>query len=78
MNITLNNAEIETALVEHIATKGLSVTGKSIQVHLTAGRGPNGHSASIEILDAVDAPTTATVTAVEDDAEPADSRVAFD
>ena len=77
MNITLNNAEIETALVEHIATKGLSVIGKSVQVHLTAGRGPNGHSASIEILDAK-TPTAGIEEVTEDDAEPADSRVAFD
>ena len=77
MNITLNNTEIEEALVEHIATKGLSVTGKHIEVHLTAGRGPNGHSATIEILDAKD-PSTDTADITQDDAEPADSRVAFD
>ena len=77
MNITLNNTEIEEALVEHIATKGLSVTGKHIEVHLTAGRGPNGHSATIEILDAKASPVTAE-DVTQDDAEPADSRVAFD
>ena len=64
MKIDLNQSEIETALVAYIADQGIDLTGKNIEVSLVAGRGVNGHSASIEISNAV-AAVTELVTAPE-------------
>jgi len=50
MDITLNQDEIEAAVREFIGTQGISISNKSIEISLTAGRGANGHSASITIL----------------------------
>lgn len=70
MNITLNNIEIEEALIAHISAKGLSLEGKTIEVHLTVGRGVNGHSASIAIMDKTE-PTG------DNTSEPADEKLVF-
>jgi hypothetical protein len=56
MNITLNDSEIETALIEFVGRQGISLANKKIAVDFTAGRGANGNSATIEILPASDAP----------------------
>jgi hypothetical protein len=51
MKIHLNEQEIIQALKEFISNQGISITGKSVEVHLTAGRGSNGHKADLEITD---------------------------
>jgi len=49
MQITLNQAEIEKAIIAFVGEQGISITGKNVAVTLTAGRAPNGMSASIDI-----------------------------
>jgi hypothetical protein len=49
MQITLNQDEIEKALKNYVASQGISITGKHVDVTLIAGRAPNGMSASINI-----------------------------
>jgi hypothetical protein len=51
MQITLNQAEIESVIISYISDQGISITGKSVSVSLTAGRGVNGMTASINITD---------------------------
>lgn len=52
MNITLNQNEIEEALVGYISEQGIDVGGKDITIDLIAGRGENGHKATIELIQA--------------------------
>ncbi len=67
MKIELSEPEIKTALISYIGTQGINLEGKNVSVELTAGRGPNGHSASINI-DADEAGTTlASVPAITPD-----------
>ena len=56
MRITLNENEIKEALVQYVSGHGVDVTGRKVEVSLTAGRGVNGHTADIDILNATDAP----------------------
>lgn len=49
MQITLNQQEIETAIVEFVS-KQITITGQ-VEVNLTAGRGANGLSATIDITN---------------------------
>ena len=49
MQITLNQSEIENAIITFVGSQGIAITGKNVDVTLTAGRGPNGMSASIDI-----------------------------
>lgn len=58
MNISLNNTEIEEALVYYIKSQGVDLSDKTINVTLIAGRGANGHSANIAIEPVVSAPVT--------------------
>lgn len=50
MDITLNQDEIETAVREFIGNQGIDISNKLMEISLTAGRGPNGHSASVTLL----------------------------
>ena len=49
MRITLNQAEIEQALRQYAVSQGIDIQGKQVEVSLTAGRGPNGFSAELNI-----------------------------
>ena len=49
MNITLNNDEIDLALVDYVQKQGIDLSHSEVKVSLTAGRGENGTTASIEI-----------------------------
>jgi len=49
MKIHLNQEEIQKALTEYINNQGINLTGKAVDVTLTAGRGSNGHYAEITI-----------------------------
>ena len=49
MQITLNQEEIEKAIITFVGNQGISITGKHVDVTLIAGRAPNGMSASINI-----------------------------
>jgi hypothetical protein len=59
MKITLNQVEIEEALKQYVSGQGISVTGKSIEVNITAGRGPNGVTAELDIVSEAEIPSTA-------------------
>ena len=49
MKMTLNHEEINEAIVDWIAKQGIDLADKETTVELTAGRGSNGNSASIDI-----------------------------
>lgn len=48
MQITLNQQEIEKAIIAYIGNQGIVITGNTT-VTLVAGRAPNGMSATIDI-----------------------------
>lgn len=52
MRVTLNESEIKDALIQYVAGHGVAVAGRDVSVSLVAGRGPNGHSATIDISNA--------------------------
>ena len=52
MKVMLNDAEIKVALVDYVVGQGIDVSGKEVVVDMTAGRGENGFSANIDIVDA--------------------------
>lgn len=60
MQITLNQDEIEKAIITFVGNQGISITGKHVDVTLIAGRAPNGMSASINISND-DAPSSALI-----------------
>lgn len=49
MQITLNQQEIEKAIISYVGQQGIAITGKNVSVSLSAGRGENRMSATIEI-----------------------------
>jgi len=58
MKIEFSENEIKQALTDYVEAQGISLKDKQITVQLTAGRGSNGHTASIEINnDKVSEPT---------------------
>lgn len=60
MKITLIQNEIEDALRQYVSQQGISVSGKTIEVNITAGRGPNGVSAELDIVAAAQPATTSS------------------
>lgn len=56
MKIDLNQPEIEDALVSFITTQGIDLSQKKVEVSLTAGRGPNGFTASVDIIKVASTP----------------------
>ena len=51
MKVTLNDREIDEALVEYVANQGISLGDKTVSVTIVSGRGSNGDSAIITIED---------------------------
>jgi len=51
MQITLNQKEIESAIINFINAKGDYIQGRQTEITLIAGRGGNGMSATINVLD---------------------------
>lgn len=68
MQVTLNQKEIETAIVTFVGNQGISTVGKRTEVTLIAGRGPNGMTASIDISDGGVATNIVTLRQVIEDA----------
>ena len=64
MQIILNQAEIEQALVAYISTRLAINSNQEVAVELTAGRGADGYRAMVEIKDAVQAAPVAPAPAV--------------
>lgn len=52
MQIQLKQTEIVTALKQYIATQGISLAGKTVDISFTAGRKESGVVADISIEDA--------------------------
>ena len=65
MQITLNNGEIEEAIVDFIDKQGIALSDTDVTVQLMAGRGVNGYSATVNIEKRADADTNVTAL-VED------------
>ena len=49
MKIEIEQAEIETAIIEYVASQGLPIKAEQAEVDLKAGRGDHGMSATISI-----------------------------
>jgi len=49
MIITINQDEITKAIIQYVATMGVSVDNSNIDVRITNGRGANGSTATIAI-----------------------------
>jgi hypothetical protein len=49
ITITMNEAEIVTAIKDFLNTQDVPTVGKEVEVNMVAGRGANGHSAVITI-----------------------------
>lgn len=62
MNITLNDSEIKEALTQYVGNQGIDLRHKEVDISFTAGRGPNGYSASIEIVPVPNGSSTATAS----------------
>jgi len=71
MQITLNQQEIEKAIISYVGQQGIAITGKNVSVSLSAGRGENRMSATIEISndEVAASKSRGTVQAVEADPE---------
>lgn len=68
MQITLNENEIKRAIIAFVSDQGISITGKNVEVSLTAGRAPNGMSASIDISNDDPVPLKNVVVNVTEEA----------
>lgn len=51
MKIILEQEYLEEAIRNLLQAKGLDLVGKTTTIDFTAGRGPNGASATVEIID---------------------------
>lgn len=51
MLITLKQREIEAALRQYVATNGINLAGKTVDIAFTAGRKESGLSAEVSIED---------------------------
>lgn len=73
MRITLNQNEIEQALRNYVASQGIELRDKQVEVTLTAGRGANGFYAELNI-QAKDCPAEAypVIGVLADDEEEAE------
>ena len=58
MQIIINEDEILEAIKGYISNQGIVTTGREITIELTAGRGPNGSRATVEITKFEGSPTT--------------------
>jgi len=58
MQIIINEDEILEAIKGYISNQGIVTAGREITVELTAGRGPNGSRATVEITKFEGSPTT--------------------
>lgn len=53
MLIQLKQTEIESALKMYIASQGISLEGRTVDIAFTSGRGGNGLTADLDIHDTV-------------------------
>jgi len=67
MQIIINEDEILEAIKGYISNQGIVTAGREITVELTAGRGPNGSRATVEITKPDGSPTTHEVFSSDDE-----------
>jgi len=67
MQIIINEDEILEAIKGYISNQGIITAGREITVELTAGRGPNGSRATVEITKPDGSPTTHEVFSSDDE-----------
>lgn len=66
MQITLNQQEIEKAIISYVGNQGIAITGKHVSVSLSARRGEDRMSATIDISnDEPNAPADPVVRQVK-------------
>lgn len=68
MRIILTENDIKKALIAYTSTLGLDLSNHHVEIELTAGRGANGHSATV-IIDEAEA-------VVETNSKPAPAQAA--
>jgi len=51
ITLKLNEEEIKNLIENHIQDNGIATEGKHLAIELHAGRGGNGHSATIQVMD---------------------------
>jgi hypothetical protein len=51
MIINFDHREITQAIVDYTKKRGIGLENSKIEVNLTAGRGPNGYTASVDIIE---------------------------
>ena len=67
MQIIINEDEILEAIKGYISNQGIITAGREITIELTAGRGPNGSRATVEITKPDGSPTTHEVFSSDDE-----------
>ena len=65
MQITMNQKELIEAIEDFVVKQGIQITGRELDTHLTAGRGGNGYTATIDIK-----PQSEVVDTAEPDTNP--------
>jgi hypothetical protein len=50
MQITLDSSEIKQAIVSFVRDQGIDLTNTDVEVGMTAGRGANGTTATVDII----------------------------
>jgi hypothetical protein len=50
MQITLDSSEIKQAIVSFVSDQGIDLTNTDVEVGMTAGRGVNGTTATVDII----------------------------
>ena len=71
MKLTFDSSEIEQALISYVSTQGIDLADKNVTVSMTAGRGPNGHTAELDITTKKETNLSAIPTPVSTDSKEA-------
>jgi hypothetical protein len=50
MQITLDSSEIKQAIISYVKDQGIDLTNTTVVVGMTAGRGSNGTTATVDII----------------------------
>ena len=72
-SLNMDQSEIEVALTNHVKHLGIDISSKDTNIKLIAGRGENGMSAIIELIDKGTEVLTEPITKEEKISEPDDS-----
>jgi hypothetical protein len=58
MQITLDSSEIKQAIVSYVKDQGIDLTNTTVEVGMTAGRGANGTTATVDIIPKIKSTST--------------------